>query len=54
VQSLAFDMGFDPQVLAVQEVVGGEAMADWANDHGAAVVTLPGVQSSSPPGNVVG
>ncbi len=50
VQSLAFDLGFDPQVLAVQEVTGGAAMADWASVHGAAVVTLSGVENVSPPG----
>jgi len=50
VQSVAFDLAFDPRVLAVQEVVGGEAMAGWANEHDASVIALAGVDTSSPPG----
>jgi hypothetical protein len=48
IQSIAFDMGFDPGLVSVQEVSAGAALELWASDHQTSVITLPGVSDPPP------
>lgn len=44
VQSIAYDLSFDPRVLSLDDVAAGGAMQAWTDDHGASLVVLAGVR----------
>jgi hypothetical protein len=48
VESVAFDLGFDQKVIAVDSVAAGPAYQQWSAQHSVGVISLPGVPDPDP------